>query len=146
MHKIDDSLPSIQYMDIIEQLKRNQASILTQLRTSHIPLNEILFHIKQADSADCPHCPGFKESIFHFLLIYPAYNNARCVLHTELGQKASSIPFLLGTMTGIPPLLRFISNTRCLKATFGEVRPDNDFTFKIKTKETTQTQEEIDDS
>ena len=134
IHAIDYSLPSDSYIHIIEQLSRNQASLLTQLRTDHIPLNVNLHRIKRSDTPNCPHCGNnFKESIFHLLLTCPHYNNARRILHYELGQKASSIPFLLNALAGIPPLLRFISNTKRLRATFGEVRPEDDFALKPKT-------------
>jgi ribonuclease HI len=131
--KIDKKLPSNDYLHIIDQLRRNQASVLTQLRTGHIPLNTVLHRIKKTNSPDCPHCGnGYKETVFHLLLTCPHYNNARRVLQSKLRSKASSIAFLLGTRTGIPHLLRFISDTNRLKATFGEVRPEDNFTLKPK--------------
>jgi len=45
---------------------------------------------------------------------------------------ATSIPFLLGTRTGIPHILRYVSNTNHLKATFGEVRPEDNLILKEK--------------
>ena len=65
----------------------------------------------------------------------PHYSSARRLLQAELGRNAHSIPFLLGTRTGIPPLLRYINNTKCLEATFGEVRLDINFELKEKHKE-----------
>ena len=130
--EIDSLIPSKEYIDIIEQLRRNQVSLLTQLRTGHVPLNQILFRIKRSDSPFCPHCGnGFHESIFHFPLTCPHYTEARRQLITELGRDTFSIPFLLGTRTGIPPLLRYINKTGRLKTIFGEVRPDDDFEFKV---------------
>ena len=134
-HAIDDTQPSDDYLSIIEQLRRNQASLLTQLRTGHAPLNDTLFRIKRATSSDCNYCgKGVRESIFHYLLICPHYKTARSILHYELGRKATSIPFLLGTRKGIPHLLHFISKTKRFRATFGEVRPDDDFVIKEKRK------------
>ena len=125
---IDSTLPSNDYLHIIDQLRRNQASILTQLRTGHIPLNAILHRIKKADSPDCTHCsPGYRENVFHYLLICPHYVNVRRRLQANLNCEASSIPFLLSSRTGIPHLLRYISDTKCFKTTFGKVRPDDDF-------------------
>ena len=134
--EIDRSLPSDDYLNIIEQLRRNQASLLTQLRTGHVPLKVILHRIKKTNSPECPHCRhGFHETIFHYLLICPHYTKARRYLQAELGPDAHSIPFLLNAKAGIPPLLRYISNTKRLRATFGEVRPDDDFELTTKTKQ-----------
>lgn len=105
-HKIDPKLPSNDFLDIISQLRRNQASLLMQFRTRHAPLNAVLHRIKRADSPNCPHCEqGTKESIFHYLLICPHHSPHRRILQMELGRDAFSIPFLLGTRTGIPHFL-----------------------------------------
>ena len=46
--------------------------------------------------------------------------------------RSSSIPFLLGSRTGIPDPLRYVKNTNPLKETFGEVRPPDNFVIKKK--------------
>ena len=75
---IDCSLPSDNYIHIIDQLQRNQASLLMQLRTGHIPLNTVLFRIKHAESPDCPHCKNSTcETLLHYLFFCPHYNNVR---------------------------------------------------------------------
>jgi ribonuclease HI len=135
MNKIDYSLPSNDYLEIIDQLRRNQASLLTQFRTGHIPLNEILHRIKKVESPNCPHCgAGVRESIFHYLLICPRYLIARRHLQAMLDRATLSIPFLLGAREGIPHLLRFVSDTKRFKTIFGEVRLADDFVFKSKHK------------
>lgn len=132
---IDDSLPSDDFLHIINQLQRNQASILIQFRTGHIPLNVILHRIKRSDTPDCPHCKnGIRETIHHYLLTCPHYANARNLLRAKLKREASSIPFLIGARNGIPHFLHYVSNTNRLKATFGEVRPNDDFVLKEKEK------------
>ena len=131
--EIDNSLPSADYLHIIDQLTHNQASLLTQFRTGHVPLNETLFRIKRAPSPDCPHCGlWIKETIFHFLLACPRYAYIRGKLLLTLNQYIVSIPFLLGNPIGIPHFLQFVSSTKRLRTTFGEVRPSDD--FKIKSK------------
>ena len=141
--QIDNSLPSDDYLHIIDQLRRNQASILTQLRTGHIPLNAILHRIRRLDTPDCPHCQhGTRETLFHYFLECPHYAGARRQLHARTGRRSSSIPFLLGSRKGIPHLLRYVDNTNRLKATFGEVRPTDGFVIKekeIKERSTTRT-------
>ena len=146
MSTIDCSLPTADFLEIISQLRRNQASLLIQLRTNHIPLNETLHRIKRSDSASCPHCRGnVKDTVHHLLLLCPHYANARRVLQSRLGRDSSSIPFLLSSRAGIPDLLRFISDTNRLTATFGEVRPDDDFVFKEKEKQTPHRREDLSD-
>ena len=143
-NKIDPLLPSDNYLHIINQLHRNQASLLTQFRTGRVPLNTILHRMKKHDTPECPHCKnGTRETIPHFLLDCPHYATARRLLQSKLRREASSIPFLLGTRRGIPHLLRYISNTNRLKTTFGEVRPADD--FKLKEKETTKQTNEDDE-
>ena len=133
-NKIDASLPSDNFLHIVDQLRRNQASLLTQLRTGHIPLNAVLHRIKRSESPDCPHCKnGIRETVLHYLLTCPSYTGARRLLQARLKHDANSIPFLIGTRIGIPHLLRYVSDTKRLTATFGEVRPDNN--FKLKEKE-----------
>ena len=130
---IDHSLPSDDFLNIISQLRRNQASLLIQLRTGHVPLNEILYRIKKATSPDCTHCgPGFRESIYHFLFICPHYMHARRILQSSLNRHALTFPFLMGTRSGIPHLLRYVANTNRLSSTFGNIRPDDDLIINEK--------------
>ena len=69
---IDHTLPSDNYIHIVNQLRRNQASILMQLRTGHLPLNNVLFRMKRADTAICPHCnTNTRETILHFIFFCP---------------------------------------------------------------------------
>ena len=131
--KIDPTLPLNDFLHIASQLRRNQTSLLVQLRTGHVPLNVVLHRIKRSDTNECPHCKnGIRESISHYLLSCPQYTGPRRRLQAKLRRDTYSIPFLLGTRTGIPHLLRYISDTNRLKATFGEVRPENDFVLKEK--------------
>ena len=145
-NEIDNSLPSDDFLHIINQLSCNQASVLIQLRTGHIPLNVVLHRIKRSDIPDCPHCKnGICETIHHLLLTCPAYMGARQLLQARLRSEASSIPFLLGTRKGIPHLLCYISNTKRLTATFGEVRPDDNFTIREKVIEEEHQQQDDND-
>jgi len=131
--RFDNSLPSDDYLHIIDQLRRNQASTLTQLRTGHIPLNAFLHRIKRHDTPDCPHCRhGTRETLIHYLLECPHYAGARRQLHARTIRGSSLIPFLLGSRKGIPHLLRYVSNTNRLKATFGEVHPADGLVIKEK--------------
>ena len=145
LDKIDTLLPSDNFLHITNQLRRNQTSLLVQLRTGHIPLNTVLHRMKKLDTPECPHCKnGIRGTIPHFILTCPNYAAARRLLQSKLRRDASSVPFLLGTRKGIPHLLRYISNSNRLKTTFGEVCPaDNN--FKLKEKETKKRANEDDE-
>ena len=145
-NKIDPSLPSDNFLHIITQLRRNQASLLMQLRTGHVPLNTVLHRMKKLNTSECPHCKnGVRETVLHFLLICPHYAGARRLLQSRLRRDASSIPFLLGARKGIPHLLRYVSNSNRLTTTFGEVRPADDFEIKEKETKKKRTDEDEED-
>ena len=142
MKHIDHHLPSDDFLDIISQLRRNQSSLLIQLRTGHIPLNQTLYRIKRSATPFCPHCrPDVIETVHHLLLYCPHYTRARRLLQAHLGRQSSSLSFLLSSRHGIPDLLRFIHNTNRLRATFGDVRPPEDFEFKVKTPKKTHSRD-----
>ena len=56
LNKIDDSLPSKHILKNISTLSRAQASLVTQLRTGHVPLNKHLHNIHKATSPISPCC------------------------------------------------------------------------------------------
>jgi hypothetical protein len=53
-----------------------------------------IFHIKRAESPDCPHCPGINKDVKHFLFMCPNYKEPRAKLREKAGRKAYSIWFL----------------------------------------------------
>lgn len=141
LNSIDKTLPSNDFLHIIDQLQRNQASLLTQLRTGHIPLNQILFRIKRAENPFCPHCePGTIESLTHYIFFCPHYARARGLLQARVGRNEFTSQHLLSNRKGIPHLLRFISDTARLRATFGEVRPDDNLIILEKEKKSSRSQ------
>ncbi|KIK80713.1 hypothetical protein PAXRUDRAFT_36112 [Paxillus rubicundulus Ve08.2h10] len=66
--KYDKNLLSGSFMKLASNLPRRHASILVWLRTKHVLLNAHLHKITKADSSDCPHCPGTREDVPHFIL------------------------------------------------------------------------------
>ena len=133
LNAIDASLPSDDYLHIIDQLTRRQASLLTQLRTTHIPLNLVLHRIKRADTPFCPHCPTeIRETIPHLLFFCPHYDRARALLQAQIGYDSFDMQHLMSSRAGIPHLLNFINNTCRLRATFGEVSTPDGFVIKEK--------------
>ena len=130
---VDYSLPSDNFMHIANQLRWNQASILIQLQTGHLPLNNVLYRIKRADTPNCPHCDnGTRETTLHLLFFCPHYETARHSILAATQQEKNPIAFLMGDRKGIPHLLRYIHDTRRLRSTFGNVYAQPDFTIKEK--------------
>ena len=67
----------ISNLKLIEAIPRRQASVLTQLRTGHVPLAKYLYRINKCDSPTCPACLGSSGSVAHLLLHCSAFHNAR---------------------------------------------------------------------
>ncbi|KIJ11283.1 hypothetical protein PAXINDRAFT_28208, partial [Paxillus involutus ATCC 200175] len=105
----------------VSDLPRHHASILIWLRTKHISLNAHLHRITKAESPDCPHCPGMKEDVPHFILKCPQYTREQQILTRHLRRQAHQLPHLLSHSKAIPHLMNYIDGTGRLKATFGEV-------------------------
>ena len=109
------------YEKLVAKLRRNQLSVITQLRTKHIPLNFYLHCIKKADSPHCPHCPGVTENIRHLLFDCGNYTRARETLKAKAGREALSIRHLLSTAAGVGHLLEYLQGTRRFENIFGKL-------------------------
>ena len=59
LQSIDNSAPSKKYLHLISGLDCRQASLLFQLRSRHIGLNQHLFHIRKSNTPVCPSCQGY---------------------------------------------------------------------------------------
>jgi ribonuclease HI len=121
-HKLrltDRSVPSSKYRRLIAGLPRRQASLLTQLRTGHVPLNKHLFNIHRVDSPTCPSCHGHPETVHHFLIACAAHHRERRTLESKLGREARSLSYLLGNPKVLPHLFRYIVSTQRFAGYFG---------------------------
>jgi hypothetical protein len=80
--EIDSTTPSNKFLKTISTpgITRNAASIISQLRITHTPLNNYLKRFKRVDSARCPACRADDETISHYLLICPSYAHERWAL------------------------------------------------------------------
>ena len=106
-------------------MTRKQASLLVQLCTGHIPLNQHLACIGATHSPLCPACRVKEESVLHYLLTCPAYALPRAALEAKLGRDSRTLAKLLSHPKAVGPLLRHISATRRLSTSFGEVLVDS---------------------
>ncbi|SJL09301.1 uncharacterized protein ARMOST_12678 [Armillaria ostoyae] len=76
---IDSAPPSAKVQRLYSSLGRTEASLLTQLRTAHIPLNNYLHKSKATRSRMCEYC-NVPETVSHFLLTCRRYSNERQAL------------------------------------------------------------------
>ena len=85
MVTIDDTLLTKNFYKGIASFTRAQTSLITQLCTTHIPLNKYLYQIKKALSLLCPACMRVEESIHHYLFECWVDEHARVGLRRSLG-------------------------------------------------------------
>jgi ribonuclease HI len=116
---IDPSLPSKSYLKLTRPLRRKQTALITQLRTGHVPLNKHLHTIGLVESPICPGCNEHAETVYHYIMRCPTYENQRNTLYAQLGRHSRSLRTLLNTDKAIPHLLRFVRDTGRLEDTFG---------------------------
>ncbi|SJL14062.1 uncharacterized protein ARMOST_17515 [Armillaria ostoyae] len=79
----DRSPPSPKVQRTFKNMSRAEASLYTQLRTGHIPLNAYLFRSRAAPSPNCAYC-GVPETVIHFLLVCRRYTDARQALRRRM--------------------------------------------------------------
>jgi len=93
--KMMENLTLLPPHSINKYLSHHHSSIIIQLRMGHSLLNQHLFRIFHSETPTCPHCPGLTpETVCHFLLICPYYQNECHLLCQKPKCKAESIPFL----------------------------------------------------
>jgi hypothetical protein len=114
MARIDNRLPSNSYLKLVKWQTRRQSSLLIALRSGHGPLNRHLHTIQRAETPRCLACGDREEeTVRHFLLECPAYEEARRELRGTLGHcKAGSIRFLLSDKTALEPLYKYVDRTK----------------------------------
>ena len=66
---IDARLPSPTFPALVANLSQKYASLLIQLRPSHIPLAKRLYCIGKAESPICPCCRQHEETVHRYILL-----------------------------------------------------------------------------
>jgi ribonuclease HI/exonuclease III len=115
MAKIDASTPSNKFIDAIShsEISRSSASLITQMRINHVPVNTYLFRFKKVDSTRCPACGSDAEDVPHFLLTCPGYAHERWALAQKVRKhkKAIDVKELLGDPKLFTALATYIEDT-----------------------------------
>ena len=118
---IDPSLPSGKYVQATAELNRNQTSILTQLRTGHIPLNGYLHRIGKAATPYCSHCPNAVEDVPHLLFYCNKYTLHRHKLTMAVNRKSFHIRHILSDPAAIRHTLNFVNDTGRFRHVHGDL-------------------------
>jgi len=97
---------------MITKLPRCHASLLIQLRTCHIPLNQYLHQFKRAESLLCKGCEQVNKMIKHYLQECPAYEEQHTKFRRAVHQEIKSITKVLSDLKMLPHLFEFITGTQ----------------------------------
>lgn len=117
------------YWKLSRNLPRKLLSILTQIRTGHVPLNAHLHRIQRADSPECPCCKRHPETVFHYLIECPSHRAPRSRLRRKIGYSKFNIATLLTDRATLKHLFRYINDTKCFHHIVGdlpELKTDDD--------------------
>jgi ribonuclease HI len=125
---VDPSLPSDNFIEISNPLNRRQTSLLTQLRTGHVPLNGHLHKLQRSPSPNCPQasCAGATEDTHHLLFSCPRYTHARHHLRRSIGKSEFTISSLLSKKKIITHTLTYLNAIGRFKNIFGDIAPDKE--------------------
>ena len=121
--KIDPSMPSNKYQKLTTDLPRRFASILSQLRTNHVPLQAYLHKFKLVDSPMCPYCGEAPETVTHFLIFCPEFALYRRQLRRRVGPRVHLDLSILGDSKRLPNLFRFIKASDRFELKYGDLDP-----------------------
>ena len=123
MTRIDLLMPATKFPREIIPYERRHMSILTQLRTSHVPLQSYLSCFKIEPAPICPQCQTEPESITHFLKHCTAYARPREKLQWAAGRLVDLDTSILEDAKLQNPLLCYIHDTNRFQKTNGNLRP-----------------------
>jgi hypothetical protein len=115
---IDPDFPFNNFRKRLFTLARNQASLVMQIRTEHIPLNYYLRRIGKVDSDKClkcdehPNIAQVKETINHFIFECQEYHDARQSLIAKVGRSHFTLPKLMKNADHMKALVTYINRTQ----------------------------------
>src|SRR5271154_1325699 len=121
--QIDPYMPDTKFPRETARLDRRYTSILTQLRTAHVPLQSYLHRFKIEPQPTCPHCHLEPETVTHYLKYCSAFKEPRKELQQEVGRLTNIDLSILGNHKHCNPLLRYVHQTGRFTETHGSLNP-----------------------
>jgi ribonuclease HI len=119
--RIDPKAPTSNFAKIAAKLTRQQASILVQLRTGHVPLQAYLYRFKLVETATCPSCGIKPETVTHFMLHCVSYVAQRRRLRRALGRDQSLGLEILGDAKNIKVFMNYVHSTKRFEESHGDL-------------------------
>jgi len=119
---IDNALSPKPYQLLTTDLPKIHSTILFQLRTGHIALNNHLHRIQQLDTPNCS-CCSHRETVQHFLLQCSRYDRPRRALEQAVGHTNMTLNVLLTTRKLLPALMNYINATKRLHSVYQDIPP-----------------------
>jgi len=114
MKKIDKDFPYTKFGKLTNKLMRKQTSILIQMRTGHLPLNDYLYKRKLAQLPNCNAClGGHKETLEHLLKECIAYKEQRKNLRKVLRERSlADFSTMLSDPKRARLIVKFVEGTK----------------------------------
>jgi ribonuclease HI len=104
-------------------LSRNQASIIMQIRSGHIPLKRYLYNIKKTNSDICQDCEDeengihCRETVNHFIFECPAHEKERDEMLGKIKRSNFNFKDIMSNTDYMKALANYVNNTERLKRT-----------------------------
>ncbi|QRV96882.1 Reverse transcriptase from transposon X-element protein [Ceratobasidium sp. AG-Ba] len=111
IRSIDESTSSNTFHKLAQTMPRRHTSLLIQLRTGHIPLNAYLHRFGFTESSNCPACNQRAETVKHYLMNCPAYEEARQRRNIASPASANSLSLLLSSKEAARHLMTYVRET-----------------------------------
>ena len=118
---IDDNFPFTGFRKRTNALSRSQASLITQIRCGHIPLNSYLYRINKSETDLCQACLDgednlhCKETVRHFLFECTAFRAEREELVGKISRSHLNLRDIMADTNRMRALATFIRKTGRLK-------------------------------
>ena len=117
MAGIDDNFPFNSFRRRTNTLSRLQASLMTQIRCGHIPLNSYLFRINRSETDICQACideddnVGCRETVKHYIFECEAYRGEREELEGKITRSHLNLRDIMSNTDRMIALASYISKT-----------------------------------
>ena len=111
----DPQFPPSTFYKTRDKLSCREASLLTQIRTGHIPLKSYLHRIKRADTPFCEHCledDNMEETLYHYLFECSGFAKERAVMARHIGRGSNDFKHILSNTRNTTHLIEYVTATK----------------------------------